>query len=327
MALDVICLGELLIDFVSTSKNDSIADSPAFIKAPGGAPANVAVGVVKLGGSAGFIGKVGQDPFGSYLKGVLDELKVDTAYLAFDQEARTTLSFVAQNPDGNRDCMFYRHPGADMRLSPEDIAEAYIAGGTIFHYGSISLGSPSSKAATLRALDLARENGLYISYDPNLRMDLWSEPEQARKEINDGFRYADFVKISEEEYEFITGCRSIEDCGRYILEQGAKLVVVTLGKDGCYYTNGTISGYVEGFKANVVETTGAGDAFVAAVLRTIATRIQVGELNSLDDEVSLRAMLAFANAAGAIATTGMGAIPSLPQLQDVEALLVNIHSG
>jgi fructokinase len=323
MKLDVICLGELLIDFVSTSKNESLVDSPGFVKAPGGAPANVAVGVVKLGGQAGFIGKVGLDPFGKYLKQVLDQLSVDTSYVAFDEEARTTLSFVAQNPDGNRDCMFFRHPGADMRLTPEDIAEQYISSGKIFHYGSISLGSPSSKAATLKALEYARAHQLYTSYDPNLRMDLWSDPEHARQEINDGFRYADFVKISEEEYEFITGCQSVEECGEYILGKGAKLVVVTLGKEGCYYSNGRISGYVEGFHANVVETTGAGDAFVAAMLMNIAGLINKGDLERLADEDHLRSLLRFANAAGAIATTGIGAIPSLPFAKDVEALLVN----
>jgi fructokinase len=322
MKLDVICLGELLIDFVSTSKNQSLVDSPGFVKAPGGAPANVAVGVVKLGGQAGFIGKVGLDPFGTYLKQVLDQESVDTAYLAFDDEARTTLSFVAQNPNGNRDCMFFRHPGADMRLKPEEIAEVYISGGKIFHYGSISLGSPSSKAATLQALEYAKTHQLYTSYDPNLRMDLWSDPVHARQEINDGFRHADFVKISEEEYEFITGCRSVEECGRYILDMGAKLVVVTLGMEGCYYTNGTISGYVNGFHANVVETTGAGDAFVAAMLMNISGLIKSGELDRLADEDHLRSLLRFANAAGALATTGIGAIPSLPFTKDVEALLV-----
>jgi fructokinase len=318
MKTDVICLGELLIDFVSTAKDVSLIESPGFLKAPGGAPANVAAGVVKLGGTAGFIGKVGDDPFGHYLKQVLEQLTVDTSCLALDREARTTLSFVAQRPDGDRECMFYRHPGADMRLAAEDIAEDYIAQGAVFHYGSISLGSPSSKAATLQAIAYARKHGLLISYDPNLRTDLWPNPEHAREEINDGFAHADVVKISEEEYQFITGCTTVEDCGRYILERGPGLVIVTLGKDGCYYTNGRISGYIAGFKAEVVETTGAGDAFVAAVLHTFAERRRAG--STVQDE-ELPAVLRFANAAGALATTRIGAIPSLPTEGEVLALL------
>jgi fructokinase len=318
MSLDVICLGELLIDFVSTSKDVSLKESIGFLKAPGGAPANVAAGIVKLGGTAGFIGKVGCDPFGFYLKSVLQELKVDTSYLAFDEETRTTLSFVAQNPDGDRDCIFYRHPGADMRLTPEEIVEKYFCNASIFHYGSISLGSESSKAATLRALEYARAPTLLISYDPNLRMDLWRDPEHAYKEINEGFGYADFVKISEEEYKFITRCQDVEECGRYILDLGAKLVVVTLGKDGCYYTNGQSSGYVAGYSAHVVDTTGAGDAFVAAMLHNFVKRMKAGASN-LDQ--GLLQMLQFANAAGSLATTRIGAIPSLPTIEEVEALL------
>ncbi|MFF2090616.1 PfkB family carbohydrate kinase [Paenibacillus sp. NPDC058174] len=318
MKLDVICLGELLIDFVSTAKDVELIDSPGFVKAPGGAPANVAAGVVKLGGTAGFIGKVGDDPFGHYLKRVLDDLTVDTRCLALDREARTTLSFVAQKPDGDRDCMFYRHPGADMLLSAADIDEVYMSQGTIFHYGSISLGSPSSKEATLQALAFARAHGLLISYDPNLRMDLWPDQEHARKEINEGFGYADIVKISEEEFRFITGCSTVEECGRYILERGPKLVIVTLGKDGCYYTTGESSGYSEGFKAEVVETTGAGDAFVAAVLQGLAERKKAGQ--PLFEE--LPELLRFANAAASLATTRIGAIPSLPTREEALARLV-----
>ncbi|OPH46656.1 hypothetical protein BC351_14310 [Paenibacillus ferrarius] len=319
MSLDVICLGELLIDFVSTNKDVPLTESTGFLKAPGGAPANVAAGIARLGGTAGFIGKVGRDPFGYYLKSVLQHLKVDTSYLAFDEEARTTLSFVAQKPDGDRECMFYRHPGADMRLMPEEIVESYICNATIFHYGSISLGSESSKAATFRALGYARAHNLLISYDPNLRMDLWRDSEQAYKEINEGFGYADFVKISEEEYPFITGCQDVEACGRYILDRGAKLVVVTLGKNGCYYTTGQSSGYVAGYAAQVVDTTGAGDAFVAAMLHNFAHCMKAGVPHL---EQGLPQMLLFANAAGSLATTRIGAIPSLPTKEEVEALIV-----
>lgn len=319
--VDIICLGELLIDFVSLDRDVSLVESTGFKKAPGGAPANVAAGVAKLGVSSGFIGKVGNDPFGYYLKKVLDDLNVDTSYLIFDKYARTTLSFVAQKSDGVRDCMFYRNPGADMLLSSKEICEDYIKSAKIFHFGSISLGSEKSKEATLKAVEYARKHAVLISYDPNLRMSLWESEESARKGINLGFGYADVVKISEEEYGFITGCTSPGECAKYLLDKGPKLVIVTLGEKGCYYSDGKSCGTVHGFKVDSLETTGAGDAFVAGVLGNLAKRMGKGALNVLEADQELVKILTFANGAGALATTKIGAIPSLPTTREVEELL------
>lgn len=321
MKVDVICLGELLIDFVSLDRDASLIESSGFKKAPGGAPANVAAGVAKLGRTAGFVGKVGDDPFGLYLKKVLDEINVDTSYLVFDKYARTTLSFVAQKSDGVRDCMFYRNPGADMLLMPEEISEDYIRQGKIFHFGSISLGSEHSKKATLKAIEYAKKHGLVVSYDPNLRLSLWDDADTARKEIDSGFEYADVVKISDAEYEFITGCKTVEECTDYILKKGAKLVTVTLGEHGCYYSDGKTSGYIKGLKVDVLETTGAGDAFVAGVLTNLVERIDRGSAPLLEIDREMIDGFTFANGAGAIATTKLGAIPSLPTYDEVTAFL------
>jgi fructokinase len=317
----LISIGELLIDFVSFEQDVSLTDSSGFTKAPGGAPANVAAGFAKLGGTAGFIGKVGEDPFGYYLKAVLDAIPVDTSALVFDTEARTTLSFVANHSSGIRDCVFYRNPGADMLLSPEEISEAYIKQAQIFHYGSISFNSPLSKQATLKALEYAKKHRLLISYDPNLRMSLWENEELAREEINAGFLFADLVKISEEEMEFVTGEDSLEACAEYILRKGPRLVLISRGKDGCFYSDGKTSGVLSGIKVNAVETTGAGDAFMAAVLYQLAQNLHDGSEASLQVDSELLAILRFANAAGALATTRIGAIPALPTASEVNELL------
>jgi fructokinase len=321
----LISLGELLIDFVALERDVSLMDSSGFTKAPGGAPANVAAGFAKLGGSSGFIGKVGDDPFGYYLKTVLEEIPVDTTCLAMDKDARTTLSFVANYSSGIRDCVFYRNPGADMLLSPEDISEEYFKQALIFHYGSISFNSPLSKQASLKALAFAKNHQLLISYDPNLRMSLWESEELARAEINAGFQYADLVKISEEEMEFITGSHSLEACAAYILQKGPRLVLISRGKDGCYYSDGTDSGYLNGIEVNAIETTGAGDAFMAAVLYQLSQNINVGKDASLTVDEKLTSILQFANAAGALATTRIGAIPALPTNLEVNELISKIY--
>ncbi len=321
-SLDVICLGELLIDFVSLDRDVSLVESTGFRKAPGGAPANVAAGLARLGLKAGFIGKVGDDPFGAYLRKVLDDLQVDTEFLVADPDARTTLSFVAQKSDGVRDCMFYRNPGADMLLRPDELDAGYFEGSTFFHFGSISLGAEPVKSATLKAIEMSRSKGLLISYDPNLRMSLWPDEETARREINAGFPFADVVKISEEEYGFILGCDSPESCAEAILAMGPKLVVVTLGPKGCYYSDGVHAGYLPTFDdVTVVETTGAGDTFVAATLAGIIARLKEGDPDAFCADEALVRILTFANAAGSLATTKIGAIPSLPTTGDVLAFL------
>lgn len=316
--LDVVCVGEILIDFISMNENVTIAESDGFYKNPGGAPANVAAGISRLGYQAGFIGKTGNDPLGMYLKSVMEKQGVDVSHMAADDRYRTTLAFVALRPDGVKDIAFFRNPGADMMLEAADIPEDYIKGFKILHFGSVSLANEPSKNATLTALDYADKNGLLISYDPNLRLGLWDNEKKAKKEINDGFARAHIVKISDEEYPFITGKNTVEECAEYILGMGPKLVVVTLGADGCYYSNGKDSGYIPGFPVQAIETTGAGDAFVAALLTKLSERLHSGFGYEIDERMIND--MRFANAAGALATTKIGAIPSLPEIEDVNQL-------
>lgn len=312
-----ICIGELLIDFVSTTPDVTLAEAPGFVKAPGGAPANVAVGLAKLGIDTGFIGKVGADPFGDFLTETLQQNSVDTTYLIAGEASRTTLAFVATRSDGMKDITFYRHPGADIQLSPDEIDADYIKSADLFHYGSVSLSHSPTREATLKAIQTANNAGAFISYDPNLRLMLWDSPDEAKHWIWQVMPYANVVKISEEEWEFITGNHELADGIERILGLGVELLIVTLGERGCYYSNGKVDGYVDGYAVEVVDTLGAGDAFVAAMLSQLMMQSDLSELKNddLDD------IMQYANAAGALATQTVGVIPALPTHADIVSFL------
>jgi fructokinase len=319
--VDVVCLGELLIDFVSLESGVSLEQAPSFQKAPGGAPANVAVGLAKLGHEVGFVGKVGDESFGHFLANVLQENGVNISGLSFDSETRTMLAFVSLTSEGERDFMFYRHPSADMRLTPDDIPKDLIQQATIFHYGSISLISEPGCSATCHALDLARESGVLISYDPNLRLGLWESEERAKQEILGGMRSADLVKINDDELEFLTGTRKLENGAKQLLTFGPKLIVITLGREGSYFYTDTAAGHVPGNALRAVDTTGAGDGFVAGLLSELLAYSKPGEAYVFPGKAELEACCRVANAVGALATTKRGAIPALPTRRQVEDFL------
>ena len=312
-----LCIGELLIDFVSTTPDVTLAEASGFVKAPGGAPANVAVGLAKLGTDAGFIGKVGSDAFGDFLRETLQQNSVNTDYLIADEGTRTTLAFVATRSDGMKDITFYRHPGADIQLAADEINTDYIQSADLFHYGSVSLSHSPSREATLHAIQAAKAGGAMLSYDPNLRLMLWDNANDAKHWIWEVMPYADIVKLSEEEWEFVTGDAGLEHGIDRILRRGVKLIVVTLGERGCYYTNGIVNGFVDGFIVDVVDPLGAGDAFVAAMLTQL---MQHADLLALE-RVRLDEIMRYANAAGALATQKVGVIPALPMPSDIEHFL------
>ncbi len=308
----VVCMGELLIDFVANESGVTVGEASGFEKKPGGAPANVAVAVARLGVPAGFMGQVGDDPFGHYLADVLKDEGVDVRGLTFSTEARTMLAFVALAAAGERSFNFYRHPSADMLMTPDTIRLDALDDATAFHFGSITMISEPAKSATLAAAESAVERGLLVSYDPNLRRALWPSDEAAREGMLAGFTYADVVKVSDEELEFLGG--DIDA----LMNERTKLLVVTRGADGATaYVPGAEPLAVEGYAVEPVDTTGAGDSFVAGLL--------VGLLenpNATQNPETLRKIIAFANATGALATTGRGAIPSLPTREEAESLIV-----
>ncbi len=310
---DAIALGELLIDFVSIEKDISLSDLPSFAGAAGGGPANVAVGLARLGVSVGFIGKVGDDPFGVFLRRTMSEADVDVAGLRSATTARTTLAFVATRSDGQKDITFYRNPGADMLLSPEEVDVAALRSARVFHFGAVSMSQSPAREATLAAARAAHEAGLLVSFDPNWRPSLWDDPVEARELIWEAMPRARVVHCAYEEWEFVTGTTDLEAGARKIRDVGPKLVVVTQGEGGCYFDSGAARGQVPGFRVEVVDSLGAGDAFVAAMLSRLMGAADLERLG----ESELRETMVYANAAGALTCTKRGVIPALPRPEEV----------
>lgn len=317
----VVCFGELLIDFVPTVNGVSLADAPAFKKAPGGAPANVAVGIARLGGSSAFLGKVGEDEFGRMLVDILKENNVEHKGMRFDPDARTALAFVTLKADGEREFMFFRNPSADMLLTEAELDVDLIQQAKIFHYGSISLITDPCKSAHLAAMRIARDTGSLLSYDPNLRLPLWPSASEAREGILSIWDKADLIKVSEEEVGFLTGGADPFDdtVVRNLFHPNLKLLLVTEGQQGCRYYTKDFSGRVKGLAVEAVDTTGAGDAFVSGILSQLAK-----DFTLLQREEELREALKFANACGAITVTERGAIPALPTREAVLAALTKV---
>ncbi len=309
--MSVVSFGELLIDFVAQQTGVSVGEAFSFQKAPGGAPANVAVAVSRLGHESAFLGQVGDDPFGHYLADVLEAEGVDTGGLRFSAEARTMLAFVSLAADGERSFVFYRHPSADMMMRPEEVALDVLAGKKIFHYGSITMISEPARSATLAAVTAAQERGMLISYDPNLRLSLWPDAGAARAGMLAGLDAANVLKISDEELEFMTGGHDVTPLWRPQL----KLITITHGARGATaYTPNGQKAHVPGFSVRPVDTTGAGDGFVAGLLVSLL-EYGDGYADRLDS------VLRFANAVGALSTTQYGAIPALPSRAAVDAFL------
>jgi fructokinase len=308
--MSIVCMGELLIDFVALESGVTVGEASGFVKAPGGAPANVCVAAARLGMPAAFLGQVGDDPFGHYLAGVLAADGIDVSGLRFSPEARTMLAFVSLAAGGERSFSFYRNPSADMLMRPQDVRTDVIESKRIFHYGSITLIDEPARSATLHALEYARDRDLLISYDPNLRISLWRDAATAKAGMMAGMIYANILKVSEEELEFLTGGHDVTP----LWHDALRLIVVTRGEHGSSaFTRGERFD-APAFKVESVDTTGAGDGFVAGLLS--------GLLEAGDDwESALPDILRFANAVGAIATTKKGAIPALPTRAQVEAFI------
>ncbi len=315
--MKIISYGELLIDMVSSAPDAPIGAAIDWVKAPGGAPANVAVGLQRLGAQSEFWGAVGDDPFGEFLRVTVQSEGVDIARLQTRPE-RTTIAFVATLASGNKEICFYRNPGADAHFDVSQIGADAFQGADIFHCGSVSLSLEPSRGAQFELARRARYAGALVSFDPNWRPSLWDDFAQARELIWQMIDLSDIVKVADEEWEFVTGTPDFAQGAAVIRERGPKLVVMTRGADGASWNCAAGQGEVAGFKARAIDTLGAGDSFVAGLL------YQIGVAASLDailNAASLNEILRFSNACGAIATQKAGAIPALPTKADVEKLL------
>ena len=313
---DVIAMGELLIDF--TDNGVSTQGNTLFEANPGGAPCNVLAMLNRFGHNTAFMGKVGEDIFGLRLKRELEEIGIDTCGLLLDKEVRTTLAFVQNDETGDRSFSFYRNPGADMMLQASEIDAELIKSAKVFHFGTLSMTHESVREATIKALDLAKENELLISFDPNLRESLWDNLENAQKQVAYGLQFCDVLKISDNEIQWFTGEEDF-DKGIQRLQDTYQipLILLSMGKDGsrAYYKNLRVE--VPGFlQKNTIETTGAGDTFMGSCLHFVLEK----GLEDLQEE-DLREMLTFANGAASIITTRKGALKVMPALSEVQALV------
>lgn len=313
---DVTALGELLIDF--TENGTSEQGNPILEANPGGAPCNVLAMLNRLGKKTAFIGKVGDDMFGRMLAGEVEKSGTDISNLVFDERVHTTLAFVHTKPGGDRDFSFYRNPGADMMLKKEEVKDELIKSSRIFHFGTLSSTHEGVREATRHAIEVAKQNGCLVSFDPNLREPLWESLEDAKREIAYGLSKCDILKISDNEVEFMTGTTDYAK-GAAILREtyGIPLIFVTLGKDGsrAYYKDLAVE--VSPFlQEGTIETTGAGDTFEACALNYI---LEHG-MESLTEE-HLKELLTFANAGASIITTRRGALRVMPTADEIRELI------
>ena len=312
---DVIALGELLIDF--TMNGQSEQGNNMFEACPGGAPCNVLALLNKMGKKTAFVGKVGKDQFGTLLKDTITDAGIDASHLVIDDKVNTTLAFVHTFPDGDREFSFYRNPGADMMLAEEEVDPGFIAQAMIFHFGTLSMTHDGVRAATKKAIQAAKDAGCLVSFDPNLRPPLWSSLDLAKEQMEYGFGVCDILKISDNEIQFVSGKEDYDEGIAYLQEKyNIPMILLTMGKDGsrAYYKGMRVER--PGFTVKAIETTGAGDTFCGSTLNYIVE-------HGFDDltEDQLGELLTFANAAAAIVTTKKGAIRSMPERAEVEALI------
>jgi fructokinase len=310
----LISIGEILIDFVPQERNKKLKDILAFERVAGGAPANVAACVSKLGKDAYVLSKLGKDAFGEHLLDVLNSVGVHTSQIKRTSKANTGLAFVSLDETGNRDFSFYRNPSSDMLLEASEIDENLFDSGDILHFCSVDLIDAPVKKAHEKAIEYALKHDVLISFDPNVRKPLWDDLEAYKETINTFIPFAHILKVSDEELDFITGETDIKKALPQLLVGNVKVVLYTKGPDGAEAYTKTSSFDHEGFTVTVSDTTGSGDAFIGGVLyKLLEEEKTILDLENLDFEQ----ILAFGNAVGAFTAQGKGAIPSMPNLKEV----------
>lgn len=317
--IDVLALGELLIDFTSNGLSEQ--GNGLFEANPGGAPCNVLAILNKLGKKTAFVGKVGNDGFGRMLKKTLEDLAINTEGLLLDDVYHTTLALVHTDENGDRDFSFYRDPGADVMLTADEVDPELLKRAKIFHYGTLSMTHDGVRAATQKAIGIAKADGQLLSFDPNYREPLWKTADMAKEQISYGLSQCDILKISEEELELMTGTADIDEGVKILWEKhpNIKLFNVTAGGAGSYSFYKDMKAFQPGFKlGGTIETTGAGDTFGGAVLDYVLEH----DIDALTEE-NLNEMLRFANAAAYLVTTRKGALRSMPEKEQIDEILAN----
>lgn len=316
--MDVVCLGELLVDMFPAELGRRMVEVSAFRPKPGGAPANVAVAVARLGARSAFIGKVGDEAFGHHLAAVLRQEGVEVRGMRYDSEARTGMAFIAKPDENTAEFVFYRNPGADMRLRADELDRELLEEARAFHFGSLSLGQEPSRGATLEAARIARQAGALISFDVNYRPTLWSSRQEAHERVMATIPYADLLKVNEVELALLTGSEDLDAASKVLLEMGPELCVVTLGPEGSYFRVAEGGEHVPPFKVQTVDAVGCGDAFVAGLLCQLVVDADWRAQLSM---ARMRQILRHANAVGALTALKQGVIPALPTAAMVDEFL------
>ena len=311
--LDVVALGELLIDF--TCKGQNSQGYPLMEAHPGGAPANFLAAMAKLGAKTALLGKVGDDAFGKLLADTLAKVGIDISGLLIDKNVFTTLAFVTLDASGDREFSFARKPGADTCICKEELNLSLIEKAKVFHFGTLSLTNEPARSATQYAVAFAKSKQKLITFDPNLRKPLWDDLNAAKEQMLWGLEQADVVKISDEEVAFLFDMKP-EDGAKYIVSHyPVKLVFVTCGAEGCYFCNGNAFGHVPALKnVKVVDTTGAGDIFGGSAVWKL---LQSGKAPDKLDELELRDIVTFASAAAGLSTMQPGGFSSVPEYEQI----------
>ena len=323
----IISLGEILIDFFPAELGKKLIDVSAFIPKPGGAPANVAVAAAKLGVPSAFIGKVGDDAFGTLLINTIKEQGVNVGGMRIDNYARTTLAFIAKPDENTAEFAFYRNPGADLMLRSDELDRSMLAGARALHIGSLSLVDEPALSATDEAVKLVRRAGALISFDVNYRPSLWKSPQAALERIWMMVPQADLLKVNETEVQLLTGLKAendhtLKEACYELLTRGPQLIVVTLGEKGSYFCTKDANEFIPAYKVNTVDSVGCGDAFIAGLLTRLIT---CEDWHSHLTEEKLHDDFYYANAVGALTATKQGVIPALPTAAEVETFLKRQH--
>ena len=308
---DITAIGEILIDLTQSGLTEQ--GIPRFDANPGGAPANLAVAASRLGAKTAFVGRVGRDSYGDFLRRTLEQNAVDVMGLSVDPAQHTTLAIVSLDEKGERSFSFYRDPSADVNLRFEDVPPELLENTRVLHFGSVSLTAEPSRSATLRAAQTAKERGALVSYDPNYRASLWPDEEAAVRQMREPLPLVDILKISDEELPLLTGLTDPERGSARLAEKGIRLVLVTLGANGAFYRFRGRIGHVPGVRVTVGDTNGAGDTFFGAALSQL---VRLKSLDTLTEE-ELERILRFANRAASITTSRHGAIPAMPTLEEM----------
>jgi len=316
--MDIVSLGELLVDMFPAELGRRMAEVTAFHPKPGGAPANVAVAAARLGANAAFIGKVGEDAFGHHLADVLKAQGVETRGTRFDANARTTMAFIAKPDENTAEFVFYRNPGADTKLRPDELDRSLLQKTRAFHFGSLSLTEEPSRSATFEAAAVAGKAGALISFDVNYRPSLWNSRDQAVEQVTAMIPHVNLLKVNEDELALLTVTEDLNAGSAMLLAQGPELVVVTLGPDGSYFRVAEAGERIPPFAVEAVDAVGCGDAFIASVLCRL---VRDGDWRDQLSPDLLRQHLRYANAVGALTALTEGVIPALPTASQVDRFL------